>query len=276
MRHLRALCQRLSNGIVASRRRPQMTDTPPPLYDPKGNARERSIEQVQFAEAEPPQHLRGIIHRFLDLRTKGTLAEDYRFHALPDACVYLVFDQTDPVITGVTKLRASSEEMNLGRAFHYVNIRFLPGVWQGAREDVAYAMVNAPYTGDLPLVATNRAMAGLEFAAKQEVLCELVERLIADGLLVANPITEKIFEHMDDIYAVTDMADVAQLSTRQLQRTLKRTTGLAPHDFLKVLRLQQALKGEPSLSYADQSHFIHSFRKATGYTPGRYAKKFDV
>ncbi len=72
------------------------------------------------------------------------------------------------------------------------------------------------------------------------------------------------------------MAEIAALSPRQLQRTLKRTTGFAPHDFLKVLRLQQALKEEPSLTYADKSHFIHSFRKATGYTPGKYAKKFDV
>jgi len=57
---------------------------------------------------------------------------------------------------------------------------------------------------------------------------------------------------------------------------LKSTTDFAPHDFLKILRLQQSLNGEDTWSYADQSHFIHSFRKATGYTPGKYAKKFDV
>jgi AraC-like DNA-binding protein len=72
------------------------------------------------------------------------------------------------------------------------------------------------------------------------------------------------------------MADVSGVSARQLQRTLKRTTGFAPHDFLKVLRLQQALNGKDTWSYADQSHFIHSFRKATGYTPGKYSRKYDV
>jgi len=36
------------------------------------------------------------------------------------------------------------------------------------------------------------------------------------------------------------------------------------------------LNGHDRWSYADQSHFIHSFRKATGYTPGKYSRKFDV
>lgn len=246
------------------------------MYDPKGNGKQKTVTSVTFVEAEPPAHLRSIVHRFLELKTDGKLAEDYRFHALPDACTYIVFDHAAPAISGVTKLRASSEELNLGRAFHYTNIRLLPGVWQAGRHPSAYGMVDHPYSGDLPLIDTNRDLSNRDFAEQQPTLIRLIEQLIEMKLVIANPVTEKIFQHLDDIYSVADMAAVSDLSPRQLQRTLKRTTGFAPHDFLKVLRLQQALKDEPSLSYADQSHFIHSFRKATGYTPGRYARKFDV
>ena len=91
-----------------------------------------------------------------------------------------------------------------------------------------------------------------------------------------NPVTEKIFHHLDSIHTVSDMAVISGISNRQLQRTLKRSTGFTPHDFLKILRLQQALNGNDTWSYADQSHFIHSFRNATGYTPGKYSRKFDV
>lgn len=244
------------------------------MYNPKGNGKDRTVPSVQFAEAEPPEHLRSVVHRFLHLRADPPLDEDYRFHALPDACTYVVFDQQKPDIAGVTKLSASSEELNLGRSIHFVNIRFLPGVWQGA--GVSYGQVDAPYDGDLPLKKVNAQLAGLTFAEMQPVLTSFADWLVEKGLVVANPVTEKIFQSLDDIYAVADMAEAANLSPRQLQRTLKRTTGFAPHDFLKVLRLQQALKDEPSLTYADQSHFIHSFKKATGYTPGKYAKKFDV
>ena len=213
------------------------------------------------------------MHRFLDLHTEGLLNDDYRFHALPDACTYVVFDQRDRSFCGVTRLRAFAEELNLGREFHFTNIRLLPGVWQGPR---AHGQIDSAYRGELPLMAVNQRLEGLDFARKQALLVSLVEDMQARGLVAANPATERIFAAMDDIHSVADMADTVGLSPRQLQRVLKQTTGFTPHDFLKVLRLQQSLLGEPSLSYADQSHFIHSFRKATGYTPGQYARKFDV
>ncbi len=247
-----------------------------PVYDPKGNGREKSVRSVVFSESEPPAHLRGIVHRFLELRTDGVLKEDFRFHALPDACSYVVFDQMKRSIAGITRLRASSEELNLGKRFHYINIRLLPGVWRNGGADIGYGMVVSPYVGDLPLVAVNRDLATADPAGRQRLLCRFVEALMQRNLIQENSVTATIFEHLDDIHSVSDMAAVVALSPRQLQRRLKRTTGFAPHDFLKVLRLQQSLRGDPSLSYADQSHFIHSFRRATGYTPGRYARKFDV
>jgi AraC-like DNA-binding protein len=246
------------------------------MYDPKGNGKDRKIDTVEFFEAKPPGHLRGIVHRFLELRTLGPLAEDYRFHALPDACIYIVLDQIDRKVAGITRLRASSQELNLGRSFHFINIRFLPGVWQGDRQKISFALIKDAYSGDLPLIELNRKLIGQDFAAKQITLSQFVESLVQSKLVLANPVTLKIFEHMDNIHSVADMAAATDLSPRQLQRVLKQTTGFAPHDFLKVLRLQQSLNGEPSLSYADQSHFIHSFRKATGYTPGQYSRKFDV
>lgn len=246
------------------------------MYDPKGNGKEKTVQDVQFVESEPPSHLRGIVHRFLELKTDGTLADDYRFHALPDACTYIVFDQSEQKIAGISKLRAESQEFNLGKTFHFVNIRFLPGVWQGDLDHIAYGVVDTPYTGELPLNQTNSDLSNKDFADQQRVLSTLVDGLIDRKLVAPNPITEKIFQNLDWIHTVADMADVSGISPRQLQRTLKRTTGFTPHDFLKVLRLQQSLNGNDTWSYADQSHFIHSFRKATGYTPGKYSRKFDV
>jgi len=129
------------------------------MYDPKGNGKEKSVQSVKFVEAEPPNHLSGIVHRFLELETNGILADDYRFHALPDACTYMVFDQFNAQIAGVSKLRATSKELNLGKRFHFVNVRFLPGVWQSDREPVVYGMVDTPYSGNLPLLGINQKLA---------------------------------------------------------------------------------------------------------------------
>lgn len=245
-------------------------------YEPKGHTCAKTETIVHFYEAPPPSHLSDIVHRYLELRTDGPLSQDYRFHALPDACTYVVFNQNEPEVAGVTKLRTKSEEFNLGRSFHYVNIRFLPGVWQMNDDLVTYGPIDAPYDGTLPLVDVNRRLTGMDFDAKQAVLTELVEDLVARRLLMPNSLVQQILAGLEDINSVQDMASLSQVSPRQLQRILRKTTDLAPHDFLKVLRLQKALSGDETDRYADQSHFIRSFRSATGYTPGRYAKKYDV
>ncbi len=245
-------------------------------YDPKGYGKERTAEVIKFVEAKPPSHLSAIVHRYIELETVGKLNMDYRFHALPDACAYLVFDQLNSDVSGITKLRTTSEELNLGRQFHYINIRFFPGVCLFSEDEYSYGLVNGPYKGALPLLEANRKLASCSFEEKQPILTRLVEDMLAAKKIAPNLVTQKIFRNIDEINTVSEMAAASNLSARQLQRVLKRTTGLAPHDFLKVLRLQQTLNNEASDNYADQSHFIHSFRKATGYTPGRYTRKFDV
>jgi AraC-like DNA-binding protein len=95
-------------------------------------------------------------------------------------------------------------------------------------------------------------------------------------LVVENIVTQSILKNLDSIQSVVDMARVAGLSPRQLQRTLKESTGFSPHNLLKVLRLQKSFKTHYLDLYSDQSHFIHSFRKITGYTPSDYNRKFDV
>ena len=59
-------------------------------------------------------------------------------------------------------------------------------------------------------------------------------------------------------------------------RPLQQATGFRPHDLLKVLRMQQSFKQHYLDLYADQSHYIHAFRKITGYTPAKYVRKFGV
>jgi AraC-like DNA-binding protein len=187
-----------------------------------------------------------------------------------------LFNQADTEIAGVTALRTTHEVLNLGKSFHYVGIQLLPGVWQGNPREIADQFVGTPYTGELPLVATSRQLVLRGFSGKQELMTELVQWFIDANLVVRNPATEKILAKLDDIRTVANMAAVACISARQLQRNLKKTTGFSPHDLLKVLRIQQSFKQHYLDLYADQSHYIHSFRKITGYTPAKYIDKFDV
>lgn len=246
------------------------------MYDPIQDGVEKTVRTVCYTVVKPPGYLSGAVHCYWEIKTESPLLEDFHLHAMPDACVNILFNQAETDIVGVTALRMRHEVLHLGKAFHYVGIELLPGVWRGNPQEITDRFVGTPYRGKLPLVAASQKLAARDFLAKQEVMSELVQWFINAKLVVENPVTEKILAKLDDIRTVADMAAVAYLSQRQLQRTLKQTTGFSPHDLLKVLRVQQSFKHHYLNLYADQSHYIHSFRKVTGYTPTKYLNKFDV
>jgi AraC-like DNA-binding protein len=245
-------------------------------YDPIKDGMEKSVRSIRYNVAKPPAHLSSWVHCFWELKTESTLAKDFCLHAMPDACVNILFNQADTDIAGITALRTTHEVLNLGKSFHYIGIQLLPGVWQGEPREIADQFVGTRYAGTLPLIATNEQLSHNDFAAQQAIMSEFVRWLIEAKLIVSNPVMEKLLRKLNDIRTVADMAAVACLSPRQLQRTLKQTTGFSPHDLLKVLRLQQSFKQHYLDLYADQSHYIHSFRNVTGYTPAKYRDKFDV
>jgi AraC-like DNA-binding protein len=246
------------------------------MYDPVKDGVAKSTRSVLYTEVPPPAQLRELVHCFWELRTLEELAEDFTLHAVPDACVNLLMNQLDPRIAGVTLLSTTYTTLHLGRSFHYVGIQMFPGVWRGDPEAAVDHYVGEPYEGDLPLVEVSTAAAQVSFDEKVDILAAFVVTLLADGLVAPNPVTSAILQNLDHIHSVSDMAALAGLSPRQLQRSLKATTGFTPHDLWKVLRVQHSFRTDYLLKFADQSHFTHAFRSLTGYTPGQFNKTFDV
>jgi AraC-like DNA-binding protein len=246
------------------------------IYNPVQDGIAKTAHSVRYREVKPPSDLSDVVHCFWELKTVAPLPEDFHLHAVPDACVNLLFNQMDTSIAGITALRTTYAVLNLGNVFHYVGIQLLPGVWHGKGHAVADHFVGTPYTGALPLIDINHRLAGLDFLDKPPVMATLVRHLATENIVAPNRVMLAILTHLDDIHTVADMAAISGLSPRHLQRTLKQTTGFSPHDLLKILRLQQSFEQGYPLLYADQSHFIRSFRAITGYTPTQYFTKFDV
>lgn len=79
---------------------------------------------------------------------------------------------------------------------------------------------------------------------------------------------------------VTQLADIYNLSARQFDRKFKEYAGFAPKTYIRLVRLQDALKQYNSnktltqialeCGYYDQSHFIHDVKAFTGYHPSFY------
>jgi hypothetical protein len=184
------------------------------MYSPIQDGIAKTVQAVRYSEAKPQDKLSGLVHCYWELRTDGILPEDFHLHAIPDACVNILFNQLDPNIAGVTALRTTFESLNLGKSFHYVGIQFFPGVWQGNQGEITDRFVGTTYAGQLPLIGVGNDLAKFDFTGKQPVMAKLVEWLVDQRLVIPNKVTERILKNIDEIRTVADMALIACLSHR--------------------------------------------------------------
>jgi hypothetical protein len=77
------------------------------MYSPIQDGIEKTVRSVRYTEAKPPGHLSVLVHCFWELKTETVLQDAFCLHALPDACVNILFNQVDTSIAGVTALRTT-------------------------------------------------------------------------------------------------------------------------------------------------------------------------
>ena len=95
-------------------------------------------------------------------------------------------------------------------------------------------------------------------------------------------VVEYVEEHLDAGPTLEQMAAVARLSPYHFARQFKRATGLPPHQYVilrRVERARQLLQAGPDLSlaevamhagFSDQSQFCRHFKRLVGITPGQF------
>lgn len=95
-------------------------------------------------------------------------------------------------------------------------------------------------------------------------------------------VVEYIEEHLDSGPSLAEMAAVAHLNPYHFARQFKQATGLPPHQYVILRRVERAkhlLRAGTDLSLAevaaragfyDQSQFSHHFKRLVGVTPGQF------
>lgn len=246
------------------------------MYQPVQNGINKAAITVKYEESVPPDHISDFVYCFWQLRTKASLNDDFHYLVLPDACIDIVFDFSQPNLVNVMTPELISEVINLGRKFNYVGVRLYPGVWSKDLDQIIGNNRTDIALGDYSANEIIRSLRVGDFEAQQTKLINIVEHMIEKGIIQPNPTTKRILHNIDQIHDVTDMAKFASMSTRQLQRKIKEYTGYTPHDLLKILRLQKSFNEDYLSLYADQSHYIHHFKHTTGFTPTAYEKTYTA
>ncbi|HVB66798.1 MAG TPA: AraC family transcriptional regulator [Acetobacteraceae bacterium] len=90
-----------------------------------------------------------------------------------------------------------------------------------------------------------------------------------------------MIDHLAEDIRLDDLAELTGLTAKHFSRAFKQSTGLPPHQYLIVQRIEAAkrclVKAKTSLAdialacgFADQSHFAATFRKVVGVPPGTW------
>jgi AraC family transcriptional regulator len=95
-------------------------------------------------------------------------------------------------------------------------------------------------------------------------------------------VVEYVEEHLDAGPSLDQLAGVARISAYHFARQFKAATGLPPHQYVilrRVERAKQLLQAGTDLSlvevavragFSDQSQFTHHFKRLVGVTPGQF------
>lgn len=214
--------------------------------------------------------------------------EPYLVETLPHPSVHLVIEKGSARVGGVMRGKFSTLLAEEGRVF---GIKFKPGAFHpflGAPvstltdrqipvvdlfgddgKDLEDEIVREEDDGSMVAIAERFLRARLpERDANVELVGNLVERILDDR----------------SITKVEELAELAGMNTRTLQRLFSRYVGVSPKWVIQRYRLHEAVEqlapGVPidwpklalDLGYFDQAHFIRDFKGIIGVPPSEYVR----
>ncbi|UGU16802.1 helix-turn-helix domain-containing protein [Sinomicrobium kalidii] len=249
---------------------------------------------VAYKELFPDLRLCNHIYCYWELKTTHPLENPFSYKVVADACTDIFFEADNPEEMYVMGFTTKYTEFPLEKKFHYIGIRFLPGVFpllfniKGGEltEQVEGLGELLPKMFERLLLCVSGAVNFLKY---KDVFDRYFLGAIYDGKF---RIDHRFFNALDIILKKQGTLHVQNeldtgISPRQLRRLFEFYIGSTPKTFSKVVRFQHLLNARPSVQclrenklffdagYYDQSHFIKEFKTMYGLTPSLALKSSE-
>jgi AraC-like DNA-binding protein len=174
-------------------------------------------------------------------------------------------------------LSAAAAKLGLSEGLQW-NSAFLSPDKYTASVDCLYALLSEGARGDVVQAACVQVTTDLLLSAGTSAF----PRRNHGGHPTIRRAIEKMKSGLSETASLGELAAQARLSKFHFARSFRKTTGLAPHQYRKLLRVEQArrlLEGGLSVTdtaqrmgFSDASHLVRSFRDCLGVAPGVWAK----
>jgi AraC-like DNA-binding protein len=234
-----------------------------------------------WAEYAPHPALAGLVSSYWTLETgDGT----HVVRTLPDGCVDLTLRLGRRPRAFLTGAQRRAQRWTHDGRVHLLGARLLPGTAPLLGVDPrAVSDGWTPLDVLLPKAAVARLQGAAARATTPPARVAVLDAFFSERLLNReldlrlSKALREIFDREGNV-AVAALAKRAGAHPRTLGRLFRDAIGLTPKRFLRVVRLQAALRALPGatnwahvaadLGYHDQAHFIHDVRDLFGATPG--------
>jgi AraC-like DNA-binding protein len=248
-------------------------------------------ERFELTRHQPAAPLRPFLHYYWIARWDLRGLPPHEQRVLPNLSVHVTFNRKASGVFGPAH-RTFSHLLE-GRD-QVLGARFRPGCFRPflGRPVHTLADTSAPLTEAFGPGA-ERAAEAIRQAGTTAEMCRIADELLCANLprrTSAQRDADLVMTRLaadSHITRVEQLAAVAGISVRSLQRLFNEQVGVSPKWAIRVYRLNDAAArigdtapGDPidhaalaaALGYSDQSHFIRDFAAVVGTTPGEYQR----
>lgn len=243
---------------------------------------------VYYVEILPEINLQNLIYCYWNLKTIKSLTNSYNYRVVSDGCVDVFFELSNYQEIYVMGFCNSFVEFDIDREFNYFGIRFLPGAFSMLFNVDASELCNrSEYLESVQTNLHKYIQQLMNTRVSIDTLCNNINSYFLSYITnLEVSFDNRFFKALTCILCNKGMVNIETelnngISSRHLQRLFKFYVGDTTKSFCRVIRFQNLLKIDPSISqlqadklfydlgYYDQNHFIKEFKQYYGTTPSK-------